>query len=70
MLKYTGKYWMILAPLARKSLKKHYGKTFADQTMAKAKTEYRAMLERVPAPSWSAVWTGNSSSAPTRSSAP
>ena len=47
MLKYTGKYWLILAPLVRKSLKKHYGKAFADKMMIKAKSEYRAMLERV-----------------------
>ena len=47
MLKYTGKYWLILAPLVKKSLKKHYGKAFADMTMIKAKSEYRAMLERV-----------------------
>ena len=47
MLEYTGKYWMILAPIVKKSLKKHYGKTFADKTMTKAKREYRAMLERM-----------------------
>lgn len=47
MLKYTCKYWSILAPLVRKSLKKHYGKAFAGKTMIKAKSEYRAMLERV-----------------------
>ena len=47
MLKYTCKYWIFLAPLVRKSLKKHYGKAFADKTMRKAKSEYRAMLERV-----------------------
>ena len=47
MLKYTGKYWLVLAPLVRKSLKKHYGKVFAEKTMIKAKSEYRAMLERV-----------------------
>ena len=47
MLKYTGKYWLILSPLVRKSLKKHYGNAFADKTMIKSKSEYRAMLERV-----------------------
>ena len=47
MLKYTGKYWLVLAPLVRRSLKKHYGKAFADKTMIKSKSEYRAMLERV-----------------------
>lgn len=47
MLKYTGKYWMVLAPLVKKSLKRHYGKAFADNTMIKAKTEYRAMLDRM-----------------------
>ncbi len=47
MLKYTCKYWIFLAPLVRKTLKKHYGKAFADKTMRKAKSEYRAMLDRV-----------------------
>lgn len=46
MLKYTGKYWLVLAPLVKKSLKKHYGKDFAVRTMQKAKAEYRAMLDR------------------------
>ena len=36
MLKYTGKYWLVLAPIVKKSLKKHYGKFFADKTMIKA----------------------------------
>ena len=47
MQKYTGKYWFVLAPLVKKSLKKHYGKSFALGIMKKAKTEYRAMLNRV-----------------------
>ena len=47
MMKYTCKYWNVLAPIVKKSLKKHYGKAFADKTMIKAKSEYRAMLERV-----------------------
>ena len=47
MQKYTGKYWMVLAPLVKKSLKKHYGSSFAVNTMIKAKAEYKAMLNRV-----------------------
>ena len=47
MLKYTVKYWAVLAPLVKKSLKKHYGKAFADKTMKKAETEYKAMLRRM-----------------------
>lgn len=47
MLKYTGKYWMVLAPLVKKSLKRHYGRSFAEKTMVKAKAEYRAMLDRM-----------------------
>lgn len=46
MLKYTGKYWAVLAPLVKKSLKRHYGKAFAVRTMQKAKTIYREMLNR------------------------
>ena len=48
MQKYTDKYWMILAPLVKKSLKKHLGKSFAAGTMKKAKMEYRAMLKATP----------------------
>lgn len=47
MLKYTCKYWMILAPLVRRSLKKHCGRNFAKVTMQRAKTEYKAMLSRM-----------------------
>ncbi|WP_296573215.1 hypothetical protein [Ruminococcus sp.] len=47
MQKYTGKYWIVLAPIVKKSLKKHYGKAFAIRTMEKARTEYREMLNRV-----------------------
>ena len=47
MLKYTGKYWMVLAPLVKKSLKKHYGNSFAADTMKIARAEYKAMLNRV-----------------------
>ena len=47
MLKYTGKYWAVLAPLIKKSLKKHYGRDFADRTMKRAKVEYKAMLRRM-----------------------
>lgn len=46
MLKYTGKYWAVLAPLIKKSLKKHYGRDFADRTMKRAKVEYKAMLRQ------------------------
>ena len=47
MLKYTGKYWMFLAPLVKKSLRRHYGKRFAEQTMLSAKPIYRNMLSRM-----------------------
>lgn len=47
MLKYTGKYWMVLAPLLKKSLKKYYGKLFAGRTTKRAKNEYKAMLGRM-----------------------
>ena len=47
MLKYTCKYWAVLSPLVKRSLKKHYGKNFAARTMKRAKTEYRAMLDRM-----------------------
>ena len=47
MLKYTGKYWMFLAPQVKKSLRRHYGKRFAEQTMLSAKPIYRNMLSRM-----------------------
>ena len=47
MLKYTGKYWAVLAPLLKKSLKRHYGKAFAVRTMRAAKPCYRDMLNRM-----------------------
>ncbi|HBI85468.1 MAG TPA: hypothetical protein DDX71_04160 [Ruminococcus sp.] len=46
MLKYTGKYWAVLAPQIKKSLRRHYGKPFADTTMQAAKPIYREMLDR------------------------
>ena len=47
MLKYTGKYWTVLAPLIKRSLKRHYGKPFADRTMQSAKPIYRGLLNRM-----------------------
>ncbi len=47
MMKYTGKYWMMLAPLVRRSLKWHYEKDFAEQMMKKAKPIYRDLLNRM-----------------------
>lgn len=46
MLKYTGKYWAVMAPVLKKAVRRHYGKAFADAVMQKAKAEYRAMLLR------------------------
>ena len=47
MMKYTGKYWIMLAPLVRRSLKWHYEKGFAEQVMKKAKPIYRDLLNRM-----------------------
>ena len=47
MMKYIGKYWIMLAPLVRRSLKWHYGKDFAEQVMKKAKPIYRDLLNRM-----------------------
>lgn len=47
MMKYTGKYWMMLAPLVKRSLKWHYKKGFAEQIMQKAKPIYRDLLNRM-----------------------
>ena len=47
MLKYTSKYWLILAPLVRRSLKRHYGKSFAAETIRAAKPVYKQMLKRM-----------------------
>ena len=34
MMKYTGKYWMMLVPLVKRSLKWHYKKDFAEHEEA------------------------------------
>ena len=47
MMKYIGKYWIMLAPLVRRSLKWHYKKGFAEQIMKKAKPIYRDLLNRM-----------------------
>lgn len=46
MLKYTSKYWSVIAPLVKKSIKRHYGRDFANAIMSKAKREYRSMLNK------------------------
>ena len=47
MLAFTGKYWLMMAPLVKHSLVQRYGREFASQTMRRAKSVYREMLERV-----------------------
>ena len=47
MMKYTGKYWIMLAPLVKRSLKWHYEKGFAGDIMQKAKPIYRDLLNRM-----------------------
>lgn len=46
MMQYTGKYWMVLAPLIRRSLTRHFNKSFAVKTMKQAKIVYRKLLSR------------------------
>lgn len=47
MQKYTCKYWIVLAPLVKRSVKRHYGSAYAAKVMKKAKTEYKGMLNRI-----------------------
>ena len=47
MLQYTGKYWNILTPWIRKSLKRHHGSAFTAQVMRDAKPRYRDLLNRM-----------------------
>jgi hypothetical protein len=47
MQKYTCKYWLVLSPLVKKSIKRHYGSTFASSVMKKAKTEYKVLLNKI-----------------------
>ena len=41
MLAFTGKYWLMMAPLVKHSLVQRYGREFASQTMRRAKSVYR-----------------------------
>ncbi len=47
MLKYTGKYWAIILPLIKKSMRHDFGSDFVNETAAKAKPIYREMLREV-----------------------
>lgn len=46
MMEYTGKYWKMIIPLAKKSLVKRYGKEYTSSLIKKADVEYRDMLNR------------------------
>ncbi len=47
MMQYTGKYWNILTPWVKKSLKRHHGSAFAAAVMRDAKPVYRDLLNRM-----------------------
>lgn len=47
VLAYRRKYWQVLAPLIKRSMKRDYGSDFVDETLKKAKTVYRQMLREV-----------------------
>lgn len=47
MLNYTGKYWAVMAPLIKRSLRRRCGTRFAAETMRRAKPIYREMLQEV-----------------------
>ncbi len=46
MMEYTGKYWKMIIPLAKKSLVKRYGKEYTGSLIKKADEVYRDMLNR------------------------
>ncbi|MCD7728802.1 MAG: L-2-amino-thiazoline-4-carboxylic acid hydrolase [Clostridia bacterium] len=43
-MKYTGKYWFVIAPFMKKPMAKRYGKKSAKEYIKKAKSVYRQML--------------------------
>ena len=47
MMEYTSKYWNMLTPLIKKSLRKRYGKAKTTQFLRKTNQIYRDMLRRV-----------------------
>lgn len=46
MMEYTNKYWNMIMPLLKKSLKRRYGKEYTSALIKKADLEYRDMLNR------------------------
>lgn len=48
MLKVTYRYWNVMVPFLAHSLKKHYSRTFINETVKKGKQLYKAMLEEAP----------------------
>ena len=56
MLKYTGKYWLILAPLVRKSLKKHYGIVLKGTAMKKIRPLSQAKIDEISALIGASFW--------------
>ena len=46
MMEYTSKYWNMLTPLIKKSLRKRYGKAKTTQFLRKTNQIYRDMLRR------------------------
>ena len=46
MMEYTSKYWNMLTPLIKKSLRKRYGKAKTTQLLRKTNQIYRDMLRR------------------------
>ena len=46
MMEYTSKYWNMLTPLIKKSLRKRYGKAKTTQLLRKTNQIYRDLLRR------------------------
>ncbi|MCD8197679.1 MAG: hypothetical protein LUE24_11055 [Lachnospiraceae bacterium] len=43
-MKYTGQYWIVIAPFTKRLLAKRYGRRSAKEYIEKAKPIYRQML--------------------------
>ena len=45
-MKYIGTYWLLFAPLIKKSIKKRFGAELAQRSIKNGKNEYRRLLSR------------------------
>ena len=45
-VKYVGIYWTLFAPMMKRSIKRRFGGSLAEQAIRQGKAEYRRLLSR------------------------